>query len=462
MGKETKIGLAVIGLLLLVFSGLLARRLMSLESATSGQHTAAAAQTPAASPPASVPVPIVVAQKDTTDMRPTGLHRMGADSAATSPADVQPNHGFMPPPEPAAESSPEAPAHLADESPEVTPADAPTLEAPALDEPLPSGAEPAAADEAPLPEADSEIPPAGDELTQTGGAQEIPTTVDRQGRQNPLRRLSASEPLATSEPQATPDEPAEATELEASQDDPAPLETPSEPVEEPVAEAEPAEPVASERVNRDRQFALTGGDSQTQSADDPTQTSGGSEWRPGAGSSAPAEPLPAAEAPAMADGKYTVQPNDSMWLISEKVYGTGGYFKALSEFNRTRLPRADRLTVGAVLVVPPVTTLEQNYPHLCPKQRKSAVVKARTMPASTRGRRAAGDGVYVVAEGDTLFDIARYELGKASRWAEIYELNRDVLGEDFDYLRPGLELTMPGKSQGATDSFTRQGEPLQR
>jgi nucleoid-associated protein YgaU len=63
--------------------------------------------------------------------------------------------------------------------------------------------------------------------------------------------------------------------------------------------------------------------------------------------------------------------------------------------------------------------------------------------------------VYVVAQGDTLFDIARYELGKASRWAEIYELNRDVLGEDFDYLKPGLELTMPSKGQ-PTDSFTRQ------
>ena len=50
---------------------------------------------------------------------------------------------------------------------------------------------------------------------------------------------------------------------------------------------------------------------------------------------------------------------------------------------------------------------------------------------------------YTVAEGDTLFNIARYELGKASRWVEIYELNRDVLGKDFNYLTPGMKLVLP-------------------
>jgi nucleoid-associated protein YgaU len=54
-----------------------------------------------------------------------------------------------------------------------------------------------------------------------------------------------------------------------------------------------------------------------------------------------------------------------------------------------------------------------------------------------------GGRTYTVAEGDTLFDIARYELGKASRWAEIYDLNRDVLGKDFNYLTPGTQLTLP-------------------
>ena len=54
--------------------------------------------------------------------------------------------------------------------------------------------------------------------------------------------------------------------------------------------------------------------------------------------------------------------------------------------------------------------------------------------------------LYVVQEGDTLFDIARYELGKASRWAEIYDLNRNQLGSDYDYLRAGHETGFTGRA----------------
>ena len=49
---------------------------------------------------------------------------------------------------------------------------------------------------------------------------------------------------------------------------------------------------------------------------------------------------------------------------------------------------------------------------------------------------------YTVAGGDTLFTIARYELGKASRWVEIYELNRDTL-RDLNSLKTGTRLLLP-------------------
>ncbi|MGW8257751.1 MAG: LysM peptidoglycan-binding domain-containing protein [Thermoguttaceae bacterium] len=50
---------------------------------------------------------------------------------------------------------------------------------------------------------------------------------------------------------------------------------------------------------------------------------------------------------------------------------------------------------------------------------------------------------YTVTPGDSLFDIARAKLGKASRWVEIYELNRDRLGSDLDSLPPGLQIALP-------------------
>jgi nucleoid-associated protein YgaU len=67
--------------------------------------------------------------------------------------------------------------------------------------------------------------------------------------------------------------------------------------------------------------------------------------------------------------------------------------------------------------------------------------------------------VYTVTEGDTLFEIARHELGKPARWAEIYELNREVLGDDTDFLRPGTELILPATSESAPRNNTAIRQP---
>lgn len=141
------------------------------------------------------------------------------------------------------------------------------------------------------------------------------------------------------------------------------------------------------------------------------------------------------------DGKYEIQPSDSYWTISERLYGSGSYYKALAEHNRAQIASEDQLKPGDVIDAPPLAQLEQTYPSLCPKPERRESLQSRTQPVSTRSSR--GGRAYTVTEGDTLFNIARYELGKASRWAEIYELNRDVLGKDFNYLTPGMQLTLP-------------------
>ena len=147
-----------------------------------------------------------------------------------------------------------------------------------------------------------------------------------------------------------------------------------------------------------------------------------------------------------ADGTYKVQPNDNYWTISEKMFGTGAFFKALAEHNRDKCPRDDRLQAGMVITVPSAPELEKTYPDLCPKadHRRPPAAGARaaglSMVSQSSGRR-----TYVVVEGDTLSDIAKFELGKRSRWGEIYELNRDRLGDNYDYLVPGTELVLPEK-----------------
>jgi nucleoid-associated protein YgaU len=152
------------------------------------------------------------------------------------------------------------------------------------------------------------------------------------------------------------------------------------------------------------------------------------------------------------DGKYEIQPNDNYSTISERCYGTNAYFKALAEHNRNKFANANYLHPGELISTPPVAELEKLYPDLCPNASRRDTMQSRVSPASMHGSHRSGR-TYVVAEGDTLFNIARYELGKASRWAEIYELNRARLGKDFNYLTPGMELVLPDgeKSDLLTD-----------
>jgi nucleoid-associated protein YgaU len=164
------------------------------------------------------------------------------------------------------------------------------------------------------------------------------------------------------------------------------------------------------------------------------------------------------------DSTYEVQPNDSYWTISERVYGSGAYFRALAEQNRGKAARPDRLSPGLVISTPPVTRLEKDYPDLCPRPNRREAMRNRAAIA-TMASTAGGGRTYVVQEGDTLSSIARNELGKVSRWADIYQLNRETLGKDYDYLTPGMRLVLPLREGPSGDRTTRRGEdggPLSR
>ena len=165
------------------------------------------------------------------------------------------------------------------------------------------------------------------------------------------------------------------------------------------------------------------------------------------------------DATSAAGGEYVVKPSDSFWTISQTLYGSGAYFKALAEYNRSRVPDPNRLRVGDRLLAPDVADLEKAYPALCPKpehraaaQQRQSLVPAAQSPASGR--------TYVVQQGDNLFDIARYELGKASRWVEIVDLNRQVLGDQIDYLTPGMKLALP--DQAGISTANQQPESTYR
>jgi len=128
----------------------------------------------------------------------------------------------------------------------------------------------------------------------------------------------------------------------------------------------------------------------------------------------------------------------------------------LAEHNSRKYPKRNQLKIGDTIIAPSLSQLEETYPDLVPKPSRREIVQNRNATVSLTSQYSGGK-TYVVEEGDTLSDIARYELGKASRWVEIYELNRNKLGKDFDYLVPGTSLVMPGD-----DVIQRSGDVLTR
>lgn len=88
----------------------------------------------------------------------------------------------------------------------------------------------------------------------------------------------------------------------------------------------------------------------------------------------------------------------------------------------------------------------------------TSAMPASAMPATSAPLRQ-GSRVYVVREGETLYDIARNALGKASRWGEIYDLNWDQLGNRVDGLVPGMKLLLPDDGGQPTGGLSRNPSP---
>lgn len=145
---------------------------------------------------------------------------------------------------------------------------------------------------------------------------------------------------------------------------------------------------------------------------------------------------------------YTSQKGDSLWTIAQTVYGDGRYFRALHEMNHDTLSHADSIAAGTLLTVSTVEQLQRDYPDLCPKQEKKR--ETRDVSASADMKQTLDEELnrrfYRTEDGDTLFEVARQRLGQASRYLEIYDLNRFRIPETANHLTPlggGIELLLP-------------------
>jgi nucleoid-associated protein YgaU len=143
---------------------------------------------------------------------------------------------------------------------------------------------------------------------------------------------------------------------------------------------------------------------------------------------------PAASAPPAQQATSIVsQEGDSFWLIAQRVYGDGRYFNALYECNRRNVPSFNEIPPGTRISTPPLEDLRARWPDVCPRE-------TQPDPSSTEAR------WHTTAPDETLFEIASDELGQASRYLEILEMNRDRLPPATGHATPlpaGIKIRLP-------------------
>lgn len=144
------------------------------------------------------------------------------------------------------------------------------------------------------------------------------------------------------------------------------------------------------------------------------------------------------------ESTYIVQPNDNFWKIAKKVYGTSRYFLALKKHNETRAPDPYTLRPGLELDTPSRDTLQATYPELIDLNPVDGQGGKRTSAVAPAGMffDEVGQPLYRVGDDDTLTGISQKHLGRASRWPEIYDRNRDIM-PDTETLKPGMVLRLP-------------------
>ncbi len=126
---------------------------------------------------------------------------------------------------------------------------------------------------------------------------------------------------------------------------------------------------------------------------------------------------------------HIVRPGDTLYDIAKKYYGKGELWTVIARANPLINP--DKLIVGQKITIPLKEQAERTYeePEI---ELPSDVDKSQLR-------------VYRVRSGESFYTIARDELGDASRWHEIFRINKSAVGGDPRKLKAGQKIWLPKK-----------------
>ena len=139
---------------------------------------------------------------------------------------------------------------------------------------------------------------------------------------------------------------------------------------------------------------------------------------------------------------YIVEEGDNYWKISKFVYGKGGYYRALARHNLRRIQNPRKLKPGMKVLVPTVDYLTKHYANDFPLGVLGTQTRTKTTAKPGFRLDASGQPTYIVGNGDTLGSIAQAHLGRASRWVQLYQMNRNTISNPKK-LKIGTVLLLP-------------------
>lgn len=141
---------------------------------------------------------------------------------------------------------------------------------------------------------------------------------------------------------------------------------------------------------------------------------------------------------------YTWQQGDGWVKLAERLYGNGAKFSLLKNANEGR----DDIQPGEKILVPifDVETMAAAPEQAAPSAQPAAQPAAKPAAKSTKGAKKealmTGGKIHEVKKGESLWKIAKSELGDGNRWKEIYELNKDQM-KSPEAVRLGMKLKLP-------------------
>jgi len=137
----------------------------------------------------------------------------------------------------------------------------------------------------------------------------------------------------------------------------------------------------------------------------------------------------------------TVEEGDTLYELAAAHLGSASRLNEIFEANRAQLKAPDQLKVGMKLRLPGSTSATPTpTPAIASSDGLPVITIAPVTPSVAKSGK-----TYTVKASDTLYSIASAQLGSGGRWREIYQLNRQAMGDDEDALKVGQTLKLPAR-----------------